>query len=477
MLIESNNYKILETESGELYMQKRHLFVLVVGLMLSLNSYAQSGSETRSGSDGSFFFSVGFSNAFFSSGPVVPFPKFEIKKLSAGTIGGFYELPMGPGNTFFGLELGYSSGKYFGGSGGVDFIPFGVEGAYVFPLANILYIGPRLKLGGIGLLAPNWNRVVLTAGARLEAELRFTGFPVGLYVAGGVDVFPTSPEFATLPSVEVGLRYPRGKSKKSGSPDDSKNKMPAGQSATGSKDDSSSQGTAAALVPGASASATGDPAASTPPTSTPTASTPATSTPAASTPAASTPAASTPATPTATTPTATTPVTPPPNTPTITPVTPGTPTPAAPSPVVMPPSTPTPATAAPIITGTGQGQNRSITLEDGRQGILNSIYFEPDTAVLIESYRPILESVGKQLAADPGLKLLIRAYAADFGTADGRYIVSVSRARFSRDYFTTQYGVSLNRFNIEAFGADRSPIYATSDWQSHRCVELILLRD
>jgi len=85
--------------------------------------------------------------------------------------------------------------------------------------------------------------------------------------------------------------------------------------------------------------------------------------------------------------------------------------------------------------------------------------------------------VGKQLAADPGLKLLIRAYAADFGTADGRYIVSVNRARFSRDFFTAQYGVSLNRFNIEAFGSDRSPIYATSDWQSHRCVELILLRD
>jgi len=405
-------------------------------------------------------------------------------------IGGYYELPMGPGNTFFGLELGYSSGKYFGGSGGVDFIPISVEGAYVFPLANILYIGPRLKLGGIGLLGPDWNRVVLTAGARLEAELRFPSFPIGIYVAGGIDAFPTSPEFATLPAVEVGLRYPRGKLRKSGS-SSSKNKVPTEPATTGSRDDSSGQ--AAALVPGASGPAAPgvatDSTTGAPTTTAPAGSTPATTAPGTSTPAtpgtAATPAtpatpgtAGTPAAPA--TPAAATPVTPPPATPSTTPVAPGTPTtpgPAAPSPVIAPPAIPAPASPAPIITGTGPGQNRSITLEDGRQGILNSIYFEPDTAVLIETYRPILESVGKQLAADPTLKLLIRAYAADFGTADGRYIVSVNRARFSRDYFTAQYGVSLNRFNIEAFGADKSPIYATSDWQSHRCVELILLRD
>jgi hypothetical protein len=81
------------------------------------------------------------------------------------------------------------------------------------------------------------------------------------------------------------------------------------------------------------------------------------------------------------------------------------------------------------------------------------------------------------LAADPSLKLLIRAYAADFGTADGRYIVSVSRARFSRDFFTVQYGISASRFNIEAFGSDRSPLSATNNWETHRCVELILFRE
>jgi len=419
-------------------MQKRGLLVLVIGLMLSLNSYAQSDSENNSGSKGSLFFSIGFSNAIFSNGPIVPFSNFEIKMLRAGTIGGYYEIKKGPGNTFFGFELGYSSGTYFGGSGGVDFLPFGFEAAYVFPLANILYIGPRLKLGGIGMLGPDWNKVVLTAGARLEAELRSTNFPVGLYVAGGLDVLPTSPEFATLPVIEVGLRYPRGKFKKSGG-SDAKNKEPAKSSL---KDDSSDK-IAAAPPPAAPA---------------PAAPAPAETAPAASTPAAAAPVAAAPASPTPT---------------------PVAPAPTTPAPATLAPAATPPASSAPIITaGTGQGQNRSIILEDGRQGILNSIYFEPDTAVLIETYRPILESVGRQLTADSTLKLIVRAYAADFGTADGRYLVSLNRARFSRDYLTSQYGISLSRFsNIEAYGADRSPIYATSDWQSHRCVELILVRD
>jgi OOP family OmpA-OmpF porin len=150
------------------------------------------------------------------------------------------------------------------------------------------------------------------------------------------------------------------------------------------------------------------------------------------------------------------------------------PTPVLPAPVITAPSIPAPVVPPPAVPGL-EGLN--ITLENGRQGILNSIYFEPDTDVLIETYRPILESVGRQLAADPGFKLLIRAYAADFGTSDGRYLVSVSRARFTRDFLTGKYGISSSRFSSEAYGADKTPIYATADWQSHRCVELILFKE
>ena len=410
-------------------MNKKCLLVLAFIIMLPFSGYAQSNSEAQSESKGSFFFSGGVYNGIFSSGPVVPFSNFEIKRLTAAMIGGYYELTYGSGNLFYGLEAGYSSGSRFGGKGGVDFIPLDFTAAYVFPLANVFYIGPRLKIGAIGLLGPEWNRAILTAGARLDAELRFAGFPLGLFVAGGIDAFPTSPEFATLPVVEAGVRFPRGKFKKSGA-SDTKNKESAKTNTSNLKDDSS-----------------GKIAASPPPA-------PATPAPAS---AAPTTAPTAPATTFPTTPVTAAPVASP--APTATSVTPQRPT------------------TVQGITGVALAQNRSIILEDGRQGILNSIYFEPDTSVLIESYRPVLDAVGRQLAADPNLKLLIRAYAANFGTAGGRYNVSISRARFSRDVLTTQYRVSANRLNIEAYGADKSPIYATSDWQSYRCVELILFRD
>jgi outer membrane protein OmpA-like peptidoglycan-associated protein len=118
-----------------------------------------------------------------------------------------------------------------------------------------------------------------------------------------------------------------------------------------------------------------------------------------------------------------------------------------------------------------------LILEDGRLGVLNSIYFEPETAVLIELYRSVLNAVGRRLAADPSLNLLIRAYTADFGTTESQYAVSSDRAVFSRDFLATEYSISASRFSSELYGSYRSPKYATEDWQTHRCVELILVRD
>jgi outer membrane protein OmpA-like peptidoglycan-associated protein len=510
--------------------------------MLAFNGYAQSDSEVQTESKGSLFFSIGLYNGFFSNGPISPIlnSNFEIKKLFAATLSGNYESSLGPGKTAFGLEVGYSSGSRFGGKGDVDFIPFGFTAAYVYPLASSFYIGPRLKIGGLGLLGPDWNDVILMAGARLEAELRSTGFPFGLFVAGGIDIFPLAPELATLPVIEVGLRFPRGKLKKSSSSGTANNKEPGtstggaaagattgtgtaatgqggsttqggqstagastapspagtpttGQGATsgtGAAGASAATGTATGAASGQGASTTqGQSAGAGAPTSgTGTAGAGATQGQSAAGASTAPSAAGTPTTRQGATAGtgasgtgasgtgaagagATT----------------GTATGAASGQGASAtqgqsavPSTPGAAVAAAgtgSITGGTQGQNRSIILEDGKQGTLSSIYFEPDTADLIESYRSILDTVGRQLAADPGLKLLIRAYAANFGTADGRYIVSANRARFSRDFFTVQYGISANRFTIEAYGADRSPIYATDDWQSHRCVELILFRD
>jgi outer membrane protein OmpA-like peptidoglycan-associated protein len=122
-------------------------------------------------------------------------------------------------------------------------------------------------------------------------------------------------------------------------------------------------------------------------------------------------------------------------------------------------------------------QGRTIVLEDGRQGLFHAVYFEPDSAVLIEVFRPTLELVGRQLAANPALRLLIRTYTAPFGTADGRYMVSVQRARFCRDYFTQNYNIASSRISLEAWGSEKTPEIVTADWQSYRCAELILINE
>jgi outer membrane protein OmpA-like peptidoglycan-associated protein len=159
------------------------------------------------------------------------------------------------------------------------------------------------------------------------------------------------------------------------------------------------------------------------------------------------------------------------------------PPPVAPASVVPPPAAPAPVVTQPQIppiegiSGASQAQNIYLILEDGRPGVLNSIYFEPETAVLIELYRSVLNAVGRRLAADPSLNLLIRAYTADFGTMESQYAVSSDRDVFSKNYLATEYGISANRFSSELFGSNRSPLYATEDWQTHRCVELILVRD
>jgi hypothetical protein len=55
--------------------------------------------------------------------------------------------------------------------------------------------------------------------------------------------------------------------------------------------------------------------------------------------------------------------------------------------------------------------------------------------------------------------------------------VSKIRAEFCGAYFIRQHGISPARITSETYGSDRSPEMATNDWRSHRCVELIMIRE
>jgi outer membrane protein OmpA-like peptidoglycan-associated protein len=106
--------------------------------------------------------------------------------------------------------------------------------------------------------------------------------------------------------------------------------------------------------------------------------------------------------------------------------------------------------------------------------VLTMVYFEADTAVMIERYRNVLDEAGERLRADPNLKITLRGYTAPFGWLEGRKIISADRVRFCAEYLKTHYGIDEGRMKIEYFGSERAPESANADWQSYRCVELII---
>jgi outer membrane protein OmpA-like peptidoglycan-associated protein len=106
--------------------------------------------------------------------------------------------------------------------------------------------------------------------------------------------------------------------------------------------------------------------------------------------------------------------------------------------------------------------------------VLTMVYFEPDTAVMIGRYRSVLNEAGERLRADPNLKITLRGYAAPFGWPEGRIIVSADRARFCAEYLVTHYGIDEGRMKIEYFGSEGAPEFTDANWESYRCVELII---
>ena len=120
----------------------------------------------------------------------------------------------------------------------------------------------------------------------------------------------------------------------------------------------------------------------------------------------------------------------------------------------------------------------NIVIEENERGrtvrLLNAVYFEANSVNMIERYQPILDEAGRRLEANPALRITLRAYAAPFGTADGQVAVSAARAWFCVEYYMKTYGIAEARMKIEYYGAERSPEFANANWESYRCVELII---
>jgi outer membrane protein OmpA-like peptidoglycan-associated protein len=112
---------------------------------------------------------------------------------------------------------------------------------------------------------------------------------------------------------------------------------------------------------------------------------------------------------------------------------------------------------------------------DGRQGYLRSVYFQPDSDVLIETSRSEMDAVGQEMAADSSLRLILRAYTTPAKTPEGRLMVSRMRADYCREYLTRRYNIASNRITSFYYGSESMPVRASEDdWESQRCVEMVI---
>ena len=370
-------------------MCKKRVFAVVLGVLLAVSIYAQTNQNQTNEEypKAGFFFGAGMASGIFTSDSMWVYSDFDISELNPIKIGAYYELPLGIGNLFAGLEGGFASGSNFGGEGDVDFLPINLNATFAFGIADIIYIGPTLKAGILGVLGHDKYNFLPLLGAGIDLELRYKYFPLSIYAQGGVNAYPTTYNFNVLPTVEAGIRIPRGSFGRSG------------------------QSTQSAQAAGTSPASGLTQGAGTPPA------------------------------------------------------------------VTTPPAVPAPSVpqARTQFQFTPTANSRIITLDNGRQALFSSVYFEPDTGVLIERYRPVMEEAGQLLAANPQLQLVLRTYTALFGTAEGRRMVSIERGNFCRDYFVQNYGIAPSRISIEPYGSEREPASArTDDWVSYRCAELII---
>ena len=186
-------------------MRKCYLIAVAFAVVFTVSGYTQDQSRR------SFFFSAGLNtNRFISNDSILLLQNFWLDDINTIKIGGHMEFPVWVGKLSLGLEGGYSSGTRFGGHSGVDIIPINLSTAYRFQLINnILSVGPGLRAGTMSFLGPNWSSTLFVFGGWVEAEFQYPYFPISMYVAGGVDVFPTAYEPGMFPTVEFGLRFPR----------------------------------------------------------------------------------------------------------------------------------------------------------------------------------------------------------------------------------------------------------------------------
>ncbi|GMO41042.1 MAG: hypothetical protein Ta2F_16900 [Termitinemataceae bacterium] len=108
-------------------------------------------------------------------------------------------------------------------------------------------------------------------------------------------------------------------------------------------------------------------------------------------------------------------------------------------------------------------------------GVLQTVYFEPDSTKLLTSYKSTIENIVGTLKENPNMQITIRGYSAPFGTEAGQIAVSKGRAMNCADYLLTTFKIPSEQVKIDWVGAKQKPKTAVeTEVKTQRAVEFIL---
>jgi outer membrane protein OmpA-like peptidoglycan-associated protein len=118
-------------------------------------------------------------------------------------------------------------------------------------------------------------------------------------------------------------------------------------------------------------------------------------------------------------------------------------------------------------------------IQSSKIKIFNPVYFEVNSAVMLEEYKKILDEAGRHLQEKSSLRLTMRTYTPPSGNIewqvrrkDGTPALSAARAAFCTEYLQKNYGVSPSRIKIEY--KDIRKINDETQSRAFRCVDLVI---
>jgi outer membrane protein OmpA-like peptidoglycan-associated protein len=104
------------------------------------------------------------------------------------------------------------------------------------------------------------------------------------------------------------------------------------------------------------------------------------------------------------------------------------------------------------------------------------IYFRANSGTRVfEHSLPLLQEAGRLLQKDPEARVILRGFAAPFGTAESQVAISAARVWHCAEYLKEEFNIAEDRIHMLFFGSEETHDHRrTTEWPLRRRVELII---